>query len=255
MKKPLRLVFLCVLLFSALILLTTCELQINKSTRKSVALQIVVPRHISGGGKGLSSRGISAKDLAGGTNVIVTITTISPPGGATVTSSPIPTDGNPSVTYTSPSLAAGSYQASAQLLDDFQDLLSQVTSASFTVPTQTNPVVLTMPSNLLSAAITNYSGIIYQLTPLFIPTTYDYTDATDCTGPFSLALTTVDADATITVIETDFTYPPVTLLNAVPSPNSCLLNLNNSPATITIVVTAPDGTTQTYTTTITFGGC
>ena len=253
MKKPL--VFHCVLVFSALILLNTCQFQFNKSTGNNVALRIIVPRHVSGGGKGIPTRGTNAKDLAGGTNVIVTITPISPPGGVAVTSPPIPTDGNSNVSYTSPSLANGSYQASVQLFDDYQDLLSQVTSAQFTVPTN-NPVVLTMPSNLFSAAITNYGGTTYQFTTSFDPTIYNYTSVMlDCTGPFSLALTTVDPSATITVIETDFDSSPVTLLDAVLTPTSCQLQLNTTPATITIVVTAPDGTAQTYTMTLPFSYC
>jgi len=237
------------LLFSAFIVLTTCQLQFNKSSN-ALTLRIVVPA-ASAGSRSTPVLGTNDKDLSGGTSVTVTITQ----GTTTIAQQTLPIGGNTSIDFSFVLPPPGLYQISAQLLDGSGNTLTQA-STTFTVPTQTNPVVLTMPSNLFSAAITNYSGTTYQFTTSFDPTIYNYTSVTlDCTGPFSLALTTVDPSATITVIETDFDSSPVTLLNAVLTPTSCQLQLNTTPATITIVVTAPDGTTQTYTMTLPFSYC
>src|SRR5208283_4789833 len=57
------------LLFAALIVLNTCQLQFNKSNGNNVALRVVVPGGPSGGGK--SAPG--SKSLAFGASLAVTI--------------------------------------------------------------------------------------------------------------------------------------------------------------------------------------
>lgn len=125
------------LLFSAFIALTTCQLQFNKAGN-ALTLQILIPANASRGAENLAT---NAKSLAGGTSVTVKITTQA--GATWANSGPIAINGKTSVDYTFLMPPSGTYQVSAQLLDGSGNVLSQA-STTFTVPTQTNPVVLTI---------------------------------------------------------------------------------------------------------------
>jgi hypothetical protein len=177
--------------------------------------------------------------------------------------------GKTSVNYTFIMPPAGTYQVSANLLDGSGNTLATA-STTFTIPTQTNPVVLTLPSALASANLASATLVAtlptggpttYALVPTFSPATYTYTSTSpepEYAYPPTLTLTTVDSSATFSVTETvpGGTAGPYALLPAgSPSGSSCTLNFSAdySPATLTIVVTASDGvTTQTYTMTIAF---
>ena len=138
-KRHLRLIPLCVLLFSPFILVTTCEMQLNKAG-KTIILRIVVPAPL-GGSKVAAFAGTNAKDLSGGTSVILTITPQPGTSGSPQTfSSSI---GGKTVVDFSVVLTPGTYQVSAQLLDESGNGISQVASTQTEVPTG-NPVILTI---------------------------------------------------------------------------------------------------------------
>ncbi len=248
--KPLRLMFCCVLFFSALIVLTTCQLQFNKSTGYNVALQVVVPPTGSAGAKSTRVLGTNGKDLAGGTSLTVTIT---PPSGSPQTLST--SIGRKSIVDFSFNLSSsGTYQVSVNMLDGSGDLLSTV-STKFAVPTGNYPVVLNLPSNLLTAVFTWVGSGPQSLTPAFGPTIYSYTSASEATGNnYTLTLTTVDPSSMLSVTETDpgiAGSPFIDLPPGSSSGSTCSLHVDSTPAnTVTIVVTAPNGVTQNYTLTI-----
>jgi hypothetical protein len=130
--------------------------------------------------------------------------------------------------------------------DGSGNLLSTA-STKFSVPMGNYPVVLSLPSNLLAASMTDYEGPI-SLSPSFSPTMYSYSTSSGNGPPYSLTLATVDPNATITVTDNG---SPV-------SPSSPGVYTFNQPSTfetvpVTIVVTAPDGTAPaTYTIELTY---
>jgi hypothetical protein len=185
--------------------------------------------------------------LGGGTNLTVTII---PPQGATQTLS-TSINGKSSIDFSFSLSSSGSYQVTAEMLDGSGTLLSTV-STQLTVPSGNYPVVLIMPSNLLSAVLTSF-GSPWPLTPPFSPTIYSYT-SNPFYPPFTLTLTTVDPNATITSVTESGFYPsgaPFTIVDT-PTGSTYPLTLPGVPTTtVTIVVTAADGTTtQTYTMTL-----
>ncbi len=236
------------LLFFVSIILTTCELQSNKAGN-SLTLQILIPGSASGAAKSTRTLATNAKSLAGGASVQVTILTEA--GTPWQSSEPISTVGKTSVDYTFVLPPPGTYQVSASLFDGSGNLLAQA-STSFKVPTQTNPVVLTLVNNanLSNMVITDSTGTTYPYEPAFSPTTYTYDNAeailpSPSSTTFTLTLTTQDPNATITSVLQDS--------NSLSHTGSAYtLNFDGSePETITIVVTAQDGTTtQTYTFTV-----
>ena len=107
----------------------------------------------------------SAKDVAGPSGASVQVAIQTQAGVPWANSEPIATGGKTSVNFTVPLPPPGAYQASAQLMDASGNLLSQAGPTSFTVPTQTNPVVLTMPSNLYTMVVTDSTGLQYPNEP------------------------------------------------------------------------------------------
>jgi len=137
------------LLFSAFILLTTCQLQFNKSKGNSLALQILIPGNASGGARGTPTLARNAKDLSGGTSVMVTITKEGATSGVQQSTS---INGRTSIDFTFTLSSPGSYQVSALMLGASGHSLSQAT-AQFTLPTGDYPVVVTMPTTAASGGI------------------------------------------------------------------------------------------------------
>ena len=235
--------FLLLLVFSVL---TTCQLQLNQS--KGLSLRVVVPSSISSSTRNVGAL-TAAKDIAspGGATVVVTIQTQA--GEPWAISEPIPTNGKTSVDFAFPFPPAGSYQASAKLLDASGNLLSQAGPTPFSVPSSTNPIVLAMPSNLLSlVAIDSYSGNAATLSPTFSPTTYSGYSANFGNAAY-LTLTTVDPNATISVMQAGV---PISVTSTLEVSNSsitivgygpCELDGTTSPVYIT--VSAADGTAST----------
>ena len=181
------------LLFFVSIILTTCELQSNKAGN-SLTLQILIPGSASGAAKSTRTLATNAKSLAGGASVQVTILTEA--GTPWQSSEPISTVGKTSVDYTFVLPPPGTYQVSASLFDGSGNLLAQA-STSFKVPTQTNPVVLTLVNNanLSNMVITDSTGTTYPYEPAFSPTTYTYDNAeailpSPSSTTFTLTLTT-----------------------------------------------------------------
>ena len=130
------------LLFFAFILLTTCQLQLNKAGN-GFTLRVLIPGNASDGIKSTPTLASNAKDLSGGTSVTVTI--ITQTGSTWASSGLISIGGKTSVDYSVVLPPPGVYQVSAQLLDGSGNVISQA-STTFTVPSQTNLVVLTMTS-------------------------------------------------------------------------------------------------------------
>jgi hypothetical protein len=226
------------LLFSALVLLTTCQLQFNKSTGNSLALRIIAPANSSVGARSTPALGTNAKDLGGGTSLTVMIT--APNGSQQTVSTSI--GGKTSIDFSFTLTSSGTYQVSANMLDGSGSLLSTA-STQLTVPTGNYPVILKMPSNLLSAVLTSF-GFPLPLTPPFSPTIYSYS-VSPYVSPYTLTLTTVDPNATITSVTENG--------NAVLPSSQGVYTFNDStlPLPVIIVVTAADGTTtETYTVTL-----
>jgi hypothetical protein len=126
------------LLFSALIMLATCQLQLNK-VGNALDLRVRVPARAT------VVTGSSAPSLAGGTGVTLTITTQA--GAQWETSNMLAINGS-SVSYTFSLPPTGSYLASAELFGASGSLISQA-STPFTVPVGTNPVTLSVSSGTL----------------------------------------------------------------------------------------------------------
>jgi hypothetical protein len=238
------------LLLSALMLLTTCQLQLNSSSGNKLTLRIVIPGGAPGGGKSI---GGGSRSLAGGASLTVTI---SQEGTAFSTQQTASLSGQTSVDFSFSLSSTGTYDVLAVMNDALGDILSQATT-KFTVPAGNYPVVLTMYSSLLSnAVLTDSNFTTFMLVPPFSQTTFNYTGSTPPTypgaiSPFTLTLTTVDPKATITSVTVNSTVvvPP-----SAPGVYTGF-TLNYSSNTIIIVVTAVDGsTTQTYTMTGLLGG-
>ncbi len=232
------------MLFSAFSMLATCELQSNQS--KGLSLRVVnVPKSISSGARNVAAlSAASAKDIAGPGGATVVVTILTGTGAPWTSSEPISTNGKTSVDFAVPLPPPGAYQASAILQDASGNLLSQTGPTSFSVPTQTNPVVLTMPSNLLSAVVTDAgTGTVLTMTPTFSPTVYSGYIAL-LGGNAYLTLATVDPNATITVTQNGGVISPT-------SPSVYLIP--NSGYLTVVLVTGSDGTTVTYTFNLTAG--
>ena len=146
-------------LFSAFVMLATCQLQLNK-VGNALDLRVTMPGRTSAGTS-------SARSLAGGTGVILTITTLA--GAQWETSNMLGINGN-SVSYTFNLPPSGSYLASAELFGGTGNLISQA-STPFTVPVGTSPVTLSVSSGQVtlsyldegqSTNISNYSGEGYS---------------------------------------------------------------------------------------------
>jgi len=219
------------LLFSALVLLTTCQMQFNKSNGNSLDLRIVVPAVSSSGGKSSPTLGTNGKDLAGGASLAVTVT---PPQGAAQTLS-ASIGGKTSVDFSFTLSSSGSYQVMAQMMDGSGDLLSTM-STQLSVPTGNYPVVIALPSNLLNPSLfddineENPGGTLVSFG--FSPTVYSYR-INNAFPTYSLAPTTVDPIATITMTENG---SPV-----LPSDGVYLINDFSETVTVIIVVTTAGG--------------
>jgi len=227
------------LLISIMVALTMCQMQFNRSNGNILDLRIIVPGIFSGGARSTPALGTSAKDLGGGTSLTVTVI---PPQGSTQTLS-TSIDGKTSVDFSFNLSSAGSYQVSAQMRNGSGNLLSTV-SAQLNVPTGNYPVVLNMPSNLLSAALIDGTGYNY-LASTFSPTIYSYS-IYPYAPPYTLTLTTVDPNATITSV-TEKGNPVLPSSHGVYT----FSDYSSFPIPVIIVVTAADGTTtETYTVTL-----
>jgi hypothetical protein len=223
--------------------LTTCQLQLNQF--KGLALQVIVPKGVSSGARSVVAGTANARDVAGpsGANVQVTIQTQA--GAPWQSSEPIPTSGKTSVDFAFPLPPPGTYKASVSLFDGSGNLLSQAGPISFSVPAQTNPVVITMPSNLLNVVITDNTALNLGwndqgLSGPFSPVTYTQTTYTYSSSlPFAMTLTPVDPSlgpSNITVTQNG---------TAISSTN-LVYSLGYNTGTVTVVVgTGPAQTTYT----------
>jgi len=229
------------LLFSAFILLNTCQLQFNKSAGNNVALRVVVPGGASGGGKSVPG----SKSLAFGASLTVTITQ---EGTTFSTQQTVSLNGNTSIDFSFSLPSSGTYDVSALMEDASGDTLAQNTT-KLTVPAGSYPVVLTLYSSLLlDAVLADSSGATYPFSPLFSPTTYSGYGVyllSNAYLPYTLTLTTVDPNATITSVTEKDDYSNIFVDSHTGSRYTLTLNTYNN--TVTILVTAQDGTTQTYT--------
>ncbi len=232
------------LLCSAFILLTTCQMQFNKSAGNNATLRVVVPGGASGGGKGAPG----SKSLAGGASLTVTIKQ----GTTSIAQQSVPLSGGTSVDFSFSSLSSGTYDVLADMMDASGTITLAQNTTKLTVPSGNFPVVLTLDSSLLSNAVISGSSSAptYAFGPTFNPTTFTYSSVSPALNqsflPYTLTLTTVDPNATITSV----TEPNA---NGDQIPDSHIgsvytLALVIDFGTVTIVVTAADGTTtQTYT--------
>ena len=118
------------LLFSAFMILTTCQFQFNNEG-KGLGIRLLVPASVSGGAR--SANG--AKSLAGGTGVTLTITT---QAGTQWATSPLLDINGSSVSYSFSLPPTGSYLASAELFGGSGSLISQA-STPFSVPGPNQP--------------------------------------------------------------------------------------------------------------------
>ena len=119
------------------------------------------------------------------------VTILTGTGAPWASSEPISTNGKTSVDFAVPLPPPGAYQTSAILQDASGNLLSQVGPTSFSVPSQTNPIVLTMPSNLLTAVVTDASsGTVLSMSPGIQSCRVQWLHRISC-GNANLTLTTV----------------------------------------------------------------
>ncbi len=234
MRKASRII----LTFSVVVALTTCQLQFNRSAGNNVALRVIVPGSVSSGGKGA----LGAKDLGGGAILTVLITASN--GSQETLSTPI--NGKSSIDFSFSLSSTGTYQVSVNMLDGSGNLLSTV-STQLTVPTGNYPVVLAMPSNLLSAVLTVFGGNGPVAFPFgFSPTIYSYPSVSTRFPPLTLTLTTVDPNATIALTVNGSAVSPSL-------PGVYPLNIPlNTPIPIIAVVTGADGNLQSYAITLTY---
>jgi len=216
--------------------LSACQLQLNQS--KGLFLKVVLPSGISKGAKNLAANSAAAKSIAGPSGTCVQVTIMTQSEAPWASSEAIPTNGNSSVSFTFPLPPPGSYMASAELLDASGILLDQTQPASFTVPSQTNPVVMTLQNtNLYSMVVTDYNSVPYELTQSgtstqgFAPTVYNYYSNMPL-PPYTLTLRAVDAGASIAVSQDDGTgtYVPVSSV----SPGVYQFTVTNAAIAITI---------------------
>ena len=237
------------MLLAILILLNTCELQSNKAGN-GLALRVNVPASISA--HRIAAIATNARDIGGPSGANVQVTILTGTGAPWDSSEPISTSGKTSVDFTFPLPPPGAYQASAQLLDATGTVLDQAGPTSFTVPPQTNPVVLTIPgANLYTMVFTSSSSVDQLSNPTtgnpvtFSPIIYTY-EILYPGAPVTLTLTTVSPNATITSVTENI----VSVGTFVDSPTDSVYTLSwggGDPDTVTIVVTGQNGATQTYT--------
>ena len=225
---------------SVLFMLTTCQLQFNKSSGNSVDLRVVVPGTASSGAR--STAATNGKSLTNGTSLAMTIT---PQPGTSGSSQTFSTsiDGKTTVDF-SFSLSSGSYQVLAQMLDASGTITLAQATTKLTVPAGNYPIVLTMYSSLLfSTVFTNGDvGSAPLVFPTFSPTTYSYTVDVSSDNTY-LTLTTVDPSATITVTQRGAAISPISgSVYAIPEGYLT-----------TVLVTASNGTASTYAITLTAG--
>ncbi len=247
------------LLFTALILLTTCQLQFNKSNGNSLDLQVVVPGGASGGGKGAPG----SKSLSNGTTLALTITPQPGTSGSPQTFSQ--SIGGKTTVDFSLSLSFGSYQVLAQMIDASGTITLAQAQTNLTVPSGNYPVVLPMYSSLLFNVVWANSRTPTPDTIItgIIPSPFTDNIIADCNAswpPMSLALTTVDPGATITsVTETYYSSAEDQFVTVVDSHTgttyalvwTASIALGND--VVTILVTGQNGSTATYTLTINTG--
>jgi hypothetical protein len=247
------------LLFSIVVIaLTTCEMQLNKSGN-ALTLRFVLIHGNTGGGAQSASTVTSKAKVILPISQSLTVT-ISEGTAIEAQTTVAIASGQPSVDVSFNSVAPGSYTVSAQAYDGPNgsgNLLSHV-STQLNVTPGMNPVTLTMLSTLLANMVLTNSASPPQSDPSlgFSPTIYSYSFSSWYPGtvPVLLTLTTADPTATLFVTEVDIDSDDIStgnytdLLPGSPSGSTCslgiaVLNKNN---TVTIVVTAQDGTTQTY---------
>jgi hypothetical protein len=247
-----------VLLFlSFFFILSTCQVQYTNSVN-TLTVRFLIPALPVQVTESTPTLATNAEGVAGGTSLTLTILTQT--GAAWASSASMPVRGKTSIDYSFVLPAPGAYQVSAQLQDGSGNLLSQVRT-HFVVPTQTSPLVVVMPSNLLNMVLTG-RGVVapapaYVFVPAFSPTTYNYTSVTSALGPptfewqpYTLTLTTIDPSATVSVTESNpgLSTPYIDLPAGSPSGSSCRLHLNSNANTLTIAVTGADAvSTQIYT--------
>jgi hypothetical protein len=146
------------LLFSSLVVLTTCELQLNKGGN-GLTLRVQVPAILSRGAGSTPALATKGKSLSGGSTVTATIST---QAGATFASAgPVAINGNTSVDFSFSLPPAGMYQVSAQLLDGSGAILNAA-SAPLTVPAtpaQSSSVVLSLVSSGQLSLINSATGL------------------------------------------------------------------------------------------------
>jgi hypothetical protein len=226
------------LLVSAFVVLSTCQLQFNKSTGNSLALSVVVPGGVSSGGKTIVA---GARSLVNGASVTVTI---SQEGASFTTQQTVSLNGQASIDFSFSLTGNGVYDVLAVMQDSGGNTLAQSTT-KLTVPAGDFPVVLTLTSpNLLNAVLADSLGNGISWTATFSPFTYSYNSFAFTTNlPLTLTLTTVDPGASISVTEIDGTN------NYTDSPSGSMYTLHYTGSltdTVTVVVTAQNATTQTY---------
>ena len=136
-----------VLLFSALVGLTTCQLQFNRAGN-SVALRVLIPGKLSGMTRGAFATASTPRSLAGGASLTVTIMQ---EGGSSSEQQMVSLNGQTSIDFSFTVSSSGSYQISALLQDVNAKILAQRT-AQVELPAN-YPVVLPLYSSLLSDVI------------------------------------------------------------------------------------------------------
>jgi len=174
-------------------------------------------------------------------NFSVTSYTATVPNATTsVKITPNAHDATATITVNGVAVASGS-QSAAIPLNVGQNTINTVVTAQDGVVTKTYTITVTRISS--NALLSNLTISVGSLNPVFDPATNSYGDAVSyMTTSGTVTATTADANATLTVNGA-----------VVPSGSpSYSFDLNVGPNTVTIVVTAQDGTTtDTYTVTVT----
>lgn len=237
------------LLFSALTVLNTCQVQFNK-IGNGLTLRVLVPGSFSGGAKGTTGLAASPKSLVGGSSVTVTITEHGTTNSVVQT---LYINEKANLDFSFSLSSSGLYDVAAQIDDAGGSPLSQLTT-QLKVPAGNYPVVLTMPTTLYDLLLNDGTGSP-ELSTTFVPTTYSYTAYSSCASPYAMTLTTLDPNATLEVIENPFDPSSILLPAGSPSGSTCSINNPGSLEEIIIVVRAVDGSTLTYTVVIPFSGC
>jgi hypothetical protein len=236
------------LLFAALIVLNTCQLQFNKSSGNNVALRVVVPGGMTGGGKSVPG----SKSLTNGTTLTVTI---NQEGTSFSTQQTAPIGGNSSFDFSFSLSSSGTYDVSAIMEDASEDILASA-KTKLTVPSGNYPVVLAMYSNfLLNVVFADSYSPPDTIATGFIPppftTTTIYPSCDYYNPPLTLTLTTVDPQATVTSVTES--YNSIIVVDSHTGSTYTLTDISGYNDAVTILVKGQDGTTQTYVLTLNFG--